>query len=264
MAGSMLAGRAALVTGSLDGIGFAIARALAARGASVMLNGFGDDALVRARTEELRAAGGDGDYHGADISRLPEIEDLVRATERRFGQVDILVNNAVTRHSAEIESYPVEKWDYALAVNLSAPFHLIRLTMAGMKDRRWGRIINLASTYGVVGTPRRADYCATKHALVGLTRVVALEGIAHNVTCNALCPGAADTPNMRRVLAERQAASGLSREELLERFFIGHQPSKRFVAPEKVGALAAFLCGEDAIDISGTPIPIDGGWLAGS
>ncbi|MFM8680967.1 MAG: SDR family oxidoreductase, partial [Alphaproteobacteria bacterium] len=110
----------------------------------------------------------------------------------------------------------------------------------------------------------RADYCATKHALVGLTRVVALEGIAHNVTCNALCPGAADTPNMRRVLAERQAASGLDRKELLERFFVGHQPSKRFVAPEKVGALAAFLCGEDAIDISGTPIPIDGGWLAGS
>ena len=260
----MLKGRTALITGSLDGIGFAIADALAAKGANVMLNGFGPADLISERTQALRRHGNDADYHGADISKPEQIEELVLATQRRFGAVDILVNNAVTRHSAEIENFPAEKWDYAIAVNLSAPFHLIRLTMAGMKARHWGRIINLASTYGVLGTPRRADYCATKHGLVGLTRTVALEGIAHNVTCNALCPGAVDTPNMRKVLAERSAASGKTMAETLEAFWIGHQPSRRLVAPEKVGALAAFLCSEDASDMTGTPIAIDGAWLAGT
>jgi 3-hydroxybutyrate dehydrogenase len=260
----MLKGRTALITGSLDGIGFAIADALAAKGASIMLNGFGPVELVYERTQSLQRHGGEADYHGADISKLAEIEAMVAATRRRFGAIDILVNNAVTRHSAEIENFPVDKWDYALAVNLSAPFHLIRLTMAGMKSRRWGRIINLASTYGVLGTPRRADYCATKHGLVGLTRTVALEGIAHNITCNALCPGAVDTPNMRKVLAERSAATGKTMEETLEAFWIGHQPSRRLVAPEKVGKLAAFLCSDDAADMTGTPIAIDGAWLAGT
>ncbi len=258
-----LTGRTALLTGSLDGIGFAIADALAAKGASVMLNGFGTADTVRESLDRIARHGGGAAYHGADISRPDEIRDLVEATEKRFGQIDILVNNAVTRFAAAIEDYPVERWDYAIAVNLSAPFHLIRHTMAGMKSRRWGRIINLASTYGVTGTPNRSDYCATKHGLVGLTRVVALEGIAHNVTCNALCPGAADTPNMRKVLSERAEKSGRTMEQMLDAFWPGHQPSRRFVAPERVGALAAFLCGDDAIDISGSPIPIDGAWLAG-
>jgi 3-hydroxybutyrate dehydrogenase len=260
----MLKGRTALITGSLDGLGYAIAEALAAKGANIMLNGFGAADLVRSRLEALRAKKSDADYHGADISVLAEIEDLVATTERRFGSVDIVVNNAVTRHNAAIENYPVEKWDYALAVNLSAPFHLIRLTMPGMKRRKWGRIINLASTFGVTGTGNRADYCATKHGLVGLTRVVALEGVAHNITCNAICPGAAYTPNMKKILAERQAASGLSAEETVVNYLAGRQPSRRFVMPEKVGALAAFLCSEDACDMTGTPIAIDGGWLAGS
>jgi 3-hydroxybutyrate dehydrogenase len=260
----MLKGRTALITGSLDGIGFAIADALAAKGASIMLNGFGPAELVHERTQSLQRHGGEADYHGADISKLAQIEEMVAATRRRFGAIDILVNNAVTRYSADIENFPTDKWDYAIAVNLSAPFHLIRLTMAGMKSRQWGRIINLASTYGVLGTPRRADYCATKHGLVGLTRTVALEGIAHNITCNALCPGAVDTPNMRKVLAERSAATGKTMEETLEAFWIGHQPSRRLVAPEKVGTLAAFLCSDEAADMTGTPIAIDGAWLAGT
>jgi 3-hydroxybutyrate dehydrogenase len=258
----MLNGRTALITGSLDGIGYAIAEALSAKGASIMLNGVGEADLIRDRVEALRAKGSDADYHGADISVLAQIEDMVATTERRFGSIDILVNNAVTRYNAEIENYPVDKWEYALAVNLTAPFHLMRLTMPGMKKRKWGRIINLASTFGMVGIEKRADYCATKHGLVGLTRVVALEGLAHNITCNALCPGAAYTPNMRKILAERQAATGLSPEENVRDYLAGRQPSRRFIMPDKVGALAAFLCSEEACDMTGTPITIDGGWLA--
>ncbi|WP_372623913.1 3-hydroxybutyrate dehydrogenase [Falsiroseomonas sp.] len=258
----MLHGRTALVTGSLDGIGFAIAGALAAQGARVMLNGFGEAGLIAERLATLREHGVAAEYHGADLTKPADIVDLVAATERSLGPVDILVNNAVARHWDSIEDYPPEKWEQALAVNLTAPFHLMRLTMAGMKQRRYGRIINLASTYGLRGMARRADYCATKHGLVGLTRVAALEGLDFNVTANALCPGAVDTPNTRRTLATRRAQSGASEEETMRAFMVGKQPSGRLVAPERVAALAVFLCGEAAADITGTPIAVDGGWLA--
>jgi 3-hydroxybutyrate dehydrogenase len=260
----MLKGKAALVTGSLDGIGYGIAKALADKGANVMLNGFGDQSIIQDRLRELRQKGVKADYHGANLSRLGDLEALVADTIMRFGTIDILVNNAVTRHRAEIEAFPVERWDYALAVNLSAPFHLIRLIMPGMKQRQWGRILNLASVYSILGTPERSDYCATKHGLLGLTRVVALEGLPFNITCHALCPGAADTPNTRRTLATRQAATGLSENETLERFLAERQPSRRLVSPDRVGALAAFLCSEEAGDMTGSPIPIDGGWLSGA
>jgi 3-hydroxybutyrate dehydrogenase len=253
-----LSGRTALVTGSLDGIGYAIARALSARGAAVMLNGFGEAALVRQRVASLPKA----DYHGADVSDPKQIEDLVRATEKRFGAVDILVNNAVTRHNAPVEELPVEKWNYALAVNVSAPFHLIRLTLPGMKQRRWGRIINLASTYGLIGAANRVDYVATKHAVVGITRTVALEAAPFNVTCNALCPALVATPNTERILAERQKSSALPREEAMKAFIADRQATGRLVPAEHVAALAAFLCSEEAADMTGTPIPIDGGWLS--
>lgn len=259
----MLGGRTALVTGSLDGIGFAIAEAVAEQGARVMLNGFGDAELVEQRLGELRGRGVVAAYHGADLADLAQVGELVAATERELGPVDILVNNAVTRHWDRIEDYPVEKWQQALAVNLTAPFQLIRLTMAGMKQRRFGRIINLASTYGLRGAARRADYCTTKHGLVGLTRTVALEGLAFNVTCNALCPGAVDTPNTRRTLAMRRADSGASEDETMRTFMVGKQPSGRLVPPRNVAALAAFLCSDEAEDITGTPIAVDGGWLAG-
>jgi 3-hydroxybutyrate dehydrogenase len=258
----MLHGRTALVTGSLDGIGFAIADGLAAQGARVMLNGFGDQELIAERLATLRRHGVAAEYHGADLSKPAEIEALVGETRRLLGEVDILVNNAVARHWDSIEDYPPEKWEQALAVNLTAPFHLMRLTMAGMKQRRYGRIINLASTYGLRGAPRRADYCATKHGLVGLTRVAALEGLPFNVTCNALCPGAVDTPNTQRTLATRRAQSGASEEETMRTFMVGKQPSGRLVTPERVAALAVFLCGEAAVDITGTPLAVDGGWLA--
>lgn len=254
----MLQGRTALVTGSLDGIGWAIAAALAAKGCAVMLNGLGEAALVEQRLAALPRA----DYHGADLSDPAQIEALVRATQERLGPVDILVNNAVTRHNAPVDELPVEKWNYALAVNLSAPYHLIRLVFPGMKQRRWGRIINLASTYGLIGTAGRTDYCATKHGLVGLTRVVALEGAPFNVTCNALAPAAVATPNTARLLAERSAASGKPAAQVEAEFLAARQATGRLVTPERVAALAVFLCSEDAADMTGTPIPIDGGWLA--
>jgi 3-hydroxybutyrate dehydrogenase len=258
----MLKGRAALITGSLDGIGFAIAEALARNGCSIMLNGLGDAELVRQRVSALAAMGVDADYHGADLSVPSQIEDMVATATRRFGKIDIAVNNAVTRHYAHIDELPVEKWDYALAVNLSAPFHVIRLTMPGMKARKWGRIINLASNYGVAGTTRRTDYVSTKHGLVGMTKVVALEGLPFNITCNALCPGATYTPNARKLIAERMALSGRSEEDETKAYIAGRQPSHRFIEPARVAALAVYLCGDDACDITGTPIAIDGGWLA--
>jgi 3-hydroxybutyrate dehydrogenase len=257
----MLKGKTALVTGSLDGIGYAIAQALAAKGCAIMLNGLGDATLVEERVRALSERGVAADYHGADLAEPAQIQAMVGAAQKRFGQIDILVNNAVTRHNAAVEDLPLEKWNYAVAVNLTAPFQLCRLVIPGMKQRRWGRIINLASTYGLIGTPKRADYCSTKHGLVGLTRVVALEGAAFNITCNALCPGAAATPNTRRILAEREAA-GMSAEEAETSFLAERQPSRRLVPPGRIGALAAFLCSEDAADITGTPIAIDGGWLA--
>ncbi len=258
----MLEGRSAIITGSLDGIGYAIASALASKGCAVMLNGFGPEELVRERVAGLRSQGVDADYHGADISAQSQIEDLVATAQHRFGAVDIVVNNAVTRYDANIEDLPTEKWSYALAVNLTAAFHLIRLTLPGMKQRNWGRIISLASIFGVEGTPRRTDYVVTKHGLVGMTKVVALECAEFDITCNALCPGAVLTPHLKMLIAERMAASGQSEKEATAGFLGPRQPSKKFVQPESVGALAAFLCSDEARDITGTPIPIDGGWQA--
>lgn len=260
----MLKGKSALITGSLDGIGFAIAEALARNGCNIMLNGFGDASFVQERLAQLGALGVNAGYHGADLSDPAQIEDMVASATERFGAIDIVVNNAVTRHYANIEDVPVEKWDYALAVNLSAPFHIIRRTIAAMKQRKWGRIINLASNYGVAGTPRRADYVSTKHGLVGLTKVVALEGLHYNITCNAICPGATYTPNARKLVAQRMAEKNLSEDDAKADYMAGRQPSRRFIPPSKVGALAAFLCTEEASEITGSPIPIDGGWLANS
>jgi 3-hydroxybutyrate dehydrogenase len=258
----MLKGRSALITGSLDGIGFAVARELAGRGCNVMLNGFGDDAMVRDRVTTLRALGVDADYHGADLSIPAQIEDLVAAAERRFGEVDIAVNNAVTRTWGYIDELPVEKWNYAVAVNLTAPFHVIRLTMPGMKRRQWGRIINLASNYGITGTVRRVDYVSTKHGLVGMTKVAALEGLPYNITANAICPGATLTPNARKLVADRMKQKGLSEEEATVDYLSDRQPSHRFIPPAKVAALAGVLCTDEASEITGTPLAIDGGWLA--
>jgi 3-hydroxybutyrate dehydrogenase len=258
----MLTGRTALITGSLDGIGFAIAEALARQGCAIMLNGLGDDDMIADRLATLRGLGARADYHGADLSVPAQISDMVAATEHNLGPVDIAVNNAVTRTWGAIDELSVDRWDYAVAVNLTAPFHVIRLTMPGMKQRRWGRIINLASNYGMAGTTRRVDYVSTKHGLVGMTKVAALEGLPYNITANALCPGATLTPNARKLVAQRMAAKGLSEEDATTDYLSDRQPSRRFIPPAKVAAFAAFLCSDDASEITGTPLAIDGGWLA--
>lgn len=260
----MLENRCALITGSLDGIGWAIAEALARKGCKVMLNGFGEPDFIAKRVETLVSLAQDGGYHGADLSDPVQIEAMVGETVKRFGKIDIVVNNAVTRFYDYVENVPTEKWNYALAVNLSAPFHITRLTIAAMKQRNWGRFINIASNYGLAGTTRRVDYCSTKHGLVGLTKVVALEGLPHFITANAICPGATMTPNMRRLLAERKARTGESDEDNIRNYLNTRQPSRRFIEASKIGALAAFLCSDDASDITGTPITIDGGWMANS
>jgi 3-hydroxybutyrate dehydrogenase len=255
-------GKSALITGSLDGIGFAIARALASKGVNIMLNGFGDEELIKTRITTLKNLGVKASYHGADLSIPEQIEDLVKAAVKELGSVDIAVNNAVTRTWGFIDELPIEKWNYAIAVNLSAPFHVIRLTMPMMKKNKWGRIINLASNYGISGTTRRVDYVSTKHGIVGLTKVAALEGLPFNITANALCPGATLTPNAKKLVAQRMKLKNLSEEDATVDYLSDRQPSRRFIAPEKVAAFAAFLCSDDASEITGSPLAIDGGWLA--
>jgi 3-hydroxybutyrate dehydrogenase len=259
----MLKGKCALVTGSTQGMGLATATVLASRGCNVMLHGLADPKDAEEKRQKIAAAYGiKAGFHGANLSRLDEIEDLVRATEQALGSVDILVNNAVTRHRGLLEDIPVEKWNEAIAVNLSAPFHLIRLTLPGMKRRRWGRIISIASNWGLTGTKNRGDYVATKHGLVGLMRAAALETLEFGITCNAIAPGSTLTPHAERQLRERMEQSGKTREEAMKDFFMERQPSGRFVMPEHVGELIAFLCTDAAREMTGTPISIDGGWLA--
>jgi 3-hydroxybutyrate dehydrogenase len=260
----MLQGRAALITGSIDGIGFAIAEALARRGCAVMLNGFAERERIDQRVGQLRDLGVDADYHGADLSVPAQIEAMVGTAQRRFGRIDIAVNNAVTRTWGALDELPAAKWDYAIAVNLTAPFHVIRLVMPGMKERQWGRIINLASNYGLQATPRRGDYVATKHGLIGLTKVAALEGLPYNITANAICPGATMTPNARKLIAQRMADKNLPEDEAIVDYLATRQPSRRFIEPGRIGAFAAFLCSDDAGDITGSPLSIDGGWMASS
>ena len=254
--------KVAVITGSLGGIGFEIAQSLARQGARIVLNGLGEEVLIQSQLEKIKSLGAQVIYHGADLSKPSEIEDLVKITLKQFHQIDIVVNNAVTRFDAQVDSMPIEKWDYALAVNLSAPFHLSRLVLPGMKERNWGRIINLASIFGVQGMAGRLDYVATKHGLVGMTKVIALECVDYNITCNALCPGAVETDHIKQLVVKRANDQGVSVEDFTNDFLKARQPTRRFVTPAHVAALALFLCSEEARDMTGTPIPMDGGWQA--
>ncbi len=259
----MLHGKSALVTGSLGGIGFAAAKALATQGCNVMLNGFAPEETIHARVAELEALGVRAAYHGADLRQPAQIAELVQNTADMFGSLDILVNNAVMRFSGAIENFAPEHWDEALAVNLSAPFHAIRLSLPGMKTRGWGRIVNIASIYGLFATVDRVDYITTKTALIGMTRAVALECARSAITCNAICPGTVLTPAIDRRIQNEMQRDGLPREEAEERFLAARQPSRRFVADDNVGGLIAFLCGPYSGDINGAALPIDGAWTAG-
>ncbi len=259
----MLKGRCALVTGSMGGIGGATARKLASLGCNVMIHGLASPEDGNARRDAIAAEFGvKAAFSGADLSKLPELDELVATTVRELGPIDILVNNAVTRGAGPVDEISDEVWDLAVAVNLSAPFHLVRRTLPGMKNRGWGRIINLASNWGLTGTRNRGDYVATKHGLVGLTRAIALETLEYGVTCNAIAPGATLTPNAEKQLNKLMADSGKDRKTVEQEFFRARQPSGRFVRPEDVAELIAFLCGDAAREMTGTPISIDGGWLA--
>ena len=255
-----LKGRTALVTGSTGGIGEAFARAFADAGCNVMLNGFGEPAAIEKLRASLEGKGGKVAYHPADVGKPEEIAAMMSDARSRFGGIDILVNNAVTRHYAPIEEFPVEKWELALAVNLSSAFHTIRLAIPGMKKNNWGRIINMASIHATSVVPDRVDYVTTKHAIVGITRAVALETAQTAITCNAIAPGWVLTPHAERQIARKMEDRGCSREAAMRELLEVRQPSRRPVLPSEVAALGIFLCGDAAANITGSVVPIDGAW----
>lgn len=258
-----LQGRVALLTGATDGLGFAMAEALAMAGCRVMINGIEPAAEVEAKRVALeQCAGVSVGYCEVSIAEERGVRALIEATLERFGAVDVLVNNAVVRHFAPIVDFPAEKWNAALAVNLSAAFHAIRLVLPGMRARNFGRIFNMTSVYGSRGTTNRVDYVTTKAALLGLTRAVALENLEYDVTCHAICPGSVLTPGtdgrIRQLMADRE----LPRAAAERVFLAGKQPSGRFVPAGSVAGLLVFLCGPVARDMTGTQLPVEGGWLA--
>ena len=259
----MLKGKTALVTGSTSGIGLATARALAEDGANVMLNGFGDKAEIeKIRTGIEKDFGIKVGYSPADMTNPAEIADMIRTTEKEFGSLDVLVNNAGIQHVANIEDFPIEKWDAIIAINLSSSFHTIRAAIPGMKARKWGRIINIASAHGLVASVQKAAYISAKHGLVGLTKVVALEAANNGITCNAICPGWVLTPLIQQQIDTRAKTSGKSTREAEIALLSEKQPMLQFTKPESIGALVVFLCSDAAATITGSAYSIDGGWVA--
>ena len=260
---TMLKGKSVIVTGSTSGIGLGIARGFAAQGCNIMLNGFGDGAQI----EKLRAALAAEHkvtvvYSSADMSKPLEVAAMVDQVGRRFGSVDVLVNNAGIQHVAPLEEFPTEKWDQILAINLSAAFHAMRVALPGMKSRKWGRIINVASAHGLVASPFKSAYVAAKHGLVGLTKTVALETAGTGITCNAICPGYVLTPLVEKQIEDQSKGRNISREAAINDVILERQPSKEFVKVDEIAALAVFLAGDDAASITGAAYSIDGGWTA--
>ena len=255
----MLKGKTALVTGSTSGIGLGIARTLALRGANIMLNGFGDVEGAKASFSDLDVAVG---YHGADMSKPAEIEAMIQACLTQFGAIDILVNNAGIQFVANVEEFPPDRWDAIIAINLSSAFHTTRLALPGMKQRNWGRIVNVASAHGLVASAQKSAYVAAKQGLVGFTKSVALETATSGVTVNAICPGWVLTPLVQKQVDARAAAAGVDIEEAKRRLLAEKQPSLQFTTPEQLGELAVFLCSPAADNVRGVAWQVDGGWTA--
>ncbi len=255
----MLKGKTALVTGSTSGIGLGIAKALAAQGANIVLNGFGD---VDGPKAEVSALGVQVGYHGADMSKPADIEAMMAYATSTFGGVDILVNNAGIQHVARVENFPVERWDAIIAINLSSAFHATRLALPPMLAKNWGRIINVASIHGLVASAEKAAYVAAKHGIVGLTKVVALENATTGVTCNAICPGWVLTPLVQKQVDAKAAANNISNEAATKMLLGEKEPSMQFTTPEELGALAVFFCSPAGNNVRGVAWNMDGGWTA--
>jgi 3-hydroxybutyrate dehydrogenase len=259
----MLKGKCALVTGSTSGIGLGVARSLAAQGAHIVLNGFGD--VEGPRAEVAAAGAGHGvrvGYHGADMSKPADIEAMMAYAAAEFGAVDILVNNAGIQHVANVEDFPVEKWDAVIAINLSSAFHTMRLALPAMKARNWGRVINIASAHGLVASAQKSAYVAAKHGIVGLTKASALETATSGVTVNAICPGWVLTPLVQKQVDARAEREGVPEPEARRRLLGEKQPSLQFTTPEQLGELAVFLCSPAADNVKGVAWAVDGGWTA--
>ena len=253
----ILQGKVALVTGSTSGIGLAIARALANEGAKLMINGFGDAEEIARICDELGAV-----HDGADMSDPAAIEAMMKRCADEAGGPDILVNNAGIQHVAPVEEFPPAKWDAIIAINLSAAFHTTRLALPAMKTRAWGRIINTASAHSLVASPNKSAYVAAKHGIAGLTKTVALETARDGITVNCISPGYVWTPLVERQIPDTMKTRGLTREQVINDVLLAAQPTKRFVTPEEVAALAAFLCRDEAASITGANLSMDGGWTA--
>jgi 3-hydroxybutyrate dehydrogenase len=259
----MLKGKVALITGSTSGIGLGIAIGLAKAGAKIMLNGMGEASAIEAlRADMAKTYGVEVLFHGADLSKPLEIKDLIFQTQDRLGGLDILVNNAGIQHVAPIETYPPEKWDAIIAINLSAAFHTTRLCFDEMKTRKWGRIINMASAHALVASPFKSAYVAAKHGIAGLTKTVALEGAEFGITCNAVCPGYVLTPLVEKQIPDTAKARGMTEAQVIKDVLLAAQPTKQFVETDDIAELVIFLCTDASKAITGTLLPIDGGWTA--
>ena len=259
----ILSGKTALVTGSTSGIGLAYARAFAAQGAAVMINGFGDAAAIEAERAALAAASGRAAlYDAADMTRPDEIAAMVARCHDELGGPDVVVSNAGIQHVAPIEAFPVDRFDAIIAINLSSAWHLMRAAVPLMKAARWGRIISTASAHSLIASPNKSAYVMAKHGIAGLTKTVALEVATHGITVNAISPGYVWTPLVEQQIPDTMAARGLSREQVMNDVLLAAQPTRQFVTPEQVAGLAVFLCRDEAAQITGANLSVDGGWTA--
>ncbi|MBD9495623.1 MULTISPECIES: 3-hydroxybutyrate dehydrogenase [unclassified Ensifer] len=255
--------KTAVITGSTSGIGLAIAKAFAKGGANIVLNGFGSPDEIKKATDEVSAlTTGTVVYHAADMTKPAEIADLIATATTRFGGVDILVNNAGIQYVEKVEDFPIEQWDRIIAINLSSSFHTIRAAIPGMKAKGWGRIVNIASAHGLVASPFKAAYVAAKHGVLGLTKTVALEVAESGITANSICPGYVLTPLVEKQIPDQARTRGITEQQVINDVMLKGQPTKKFITVEQVAALAVYLAGDDAAQITGTHVSMDGGWTA--
>lgn len=258
-----LKGKAAIVTGSTSGIGLGMARALAAQGCNIMLNGFGDaNEIEKIRSMMENENSVQVAYNGADMTQPDEIELLVKDAHKRWGKLDIIVNNAGIQYVSPIEEFPAEKWDTIIAINLSSAFHMIKHALPFMKEQGWGRVINLASAHALVASPYKSAYVAAKHGIAGLTKTAAIEVAQNGITINAICPGYVKTPLVENQIADTAKARGITEEDVVNNVMLAAQPTKQFTTIEQIGDLAVFLCSDSAANITGAMLPVDGGWTA--